>query len=128
MMARQGPQVESQTLWDQLQALARHLEPTYEALAAPVIHVEETRWPRLGSDAPAAGTVWDVASPTTAFYRILLGRLVEEGRHVLGDYRGTVVVDGYAVYEGARGTSRRGCGVCSGADPARGARRCGRCR
>jgi transposase len=104
MMAREGLIVESQTLWDQIQALARHLEPTYEALgrqalATPVIHVDETRWPRLGSSALSAGTVWGVATPTTAFYRILPGKSADEGRQVLGDYRGTVVVDGYAVYE-----------------------------
>ena len=104
MMAREGLIVESQTLWDQIQALARHLEPTYEALgqqalAAPVIHVDETRWPRLGSGALSAGTVWGVATPTTALYRILPGKSADEGRQVLGDYRGTVVVDGYAVYE-----------------------------
>lgn len=104
MMAREGLAVDSQTLWDQLQALARHLEPTYDALgrqalAAPVIHVDETRWPRLGSDGPAAGTVWGVATPTIAFYRILPGKSAEEGRQLLGGYRGTVVVDGYAVYE-----------------------------
>lgn len=104
MMAREGLIVESQTLWDQIQALARYLEPTYEALgrqalATPVIHVDETRWPRLGTDAPSAGTVWGVATPTVAFYRILPGKSADEGRQVLGDYRGTVVVDGYAVYE-----------------------------
>jgi transposase len=104
MMAREALIVESQTLWDQIQALARHLEPTYDALgrqalAAPVIHVDETRWPRLGSAAFSAGTVWGVATPTTAFYRILPGKSADEGRQVLGDYRGTVVVDGYAVYE-----------------------------
>lgn len=104
MMAREGLIVESQTLWDQIQALARWLEPTYEALgqlalAAPVIHVDETRWPRLGSGALSAGTVWGVATPTVAFYRILPGKSTEEGRQILGTYRGTVVVDGYAVYE-----------------------------
>jgi len=104
MMAREGLIVESQTLWDQIQALARWLEPTYEALgqqalAAPVIHVDETRWPRLGSGALSAGTVWGVATPTTAFYRILPGKSADEGRQILGGYRGTVVVDGYAVYE-----------------------------
>jgi transposase len=62
MMAREGLRVDSQTLWDQIQALARHLEPTYEALgtralAAAVINVDETRWPRLGSSSPSAGTV-----------------------------------------------------------------------
>ena len=104
MMAREGLIVESHTLWDQLQALARHLGPTYEALgrqalAMPVIHVDETRWPRLGSDAASAGTVWGVATPTVAFYRILPGKSADEGRQILGGYRGTVVVDGYAVYE-----------------------------
>jgi transposase len=55
----------------------------------------------LGSDRARcpAGTVWGVATPTTAFYRILPGKSADEERQVLGDYRGTVVVDGYAVYE-----------------------------
>src|SRR6266850_5701199 len=49
MMAREGLIVESQTLWDQIQAIARHLEPTYDALGrraleAPVINVDESRW------------------------------------------------------------------------------------
>jgi transposase len=103
MMAREGLVIDSQTLWDQIQALARHLEPTYEALgqralAAPVINVDETRWPRLGG-APATGAVWSVHAPTVSFYRILPGKSAEEGRQVLGGYRGTAVVDGYAVYE-----------------------------
>ena len=32
MMAREGLRVESQTLWDQIQAIARHLESAYAAL------------------------------------------------------------------------------------------------
>jgi len=104
MMAREGLRVDSQTLWDQIEALARHLEPTYEALgqralAAPVINVDETRWPRLGSTTPAAGTVWGVHAPTVSFYRILPGKSADEGRQVLGGYRGTAVVDGFAVYQ-----------------------------
>lgn len=104
MMAREGLHVDSQTLWDQIQVLARHLEPTYDALgaralAAPVINVDETRWPRLGSSSPSAGTVWGVHAPTVSFYRILPGKSADEGRQVLGGYRGTVVVDGFAVYE-----------------------------
>ena len=99
-MAREGLRVDSQTLWDQINALARHLEPTYEALgqralAAPVINVDETRWPRLGGTTPATGTVWGVHAPTVAFYRILPGKSTEEGRQVLGGYRGTAVVDGF---------------------------------
>jgi transposase len=104
MMAREGLRVDSQTLWDQIQVLARHLEPTYEALghralAAPVINVDETRWPRLGGTTPATGTVWGVYAPTVAFYRILPGKSADEGRQVLTGFRGTAVVDGFAVYE-----------------------------
>ena len=63
MMAREGLTVDSQTLWDQINAIAHHLEPTYAALGrraleAPVINVDETRWAMMGSLTPAKGTVW----------------------------------------------------------------------
>jgi transposase len=104
MMAREGLTVASQTLWDQINAIAHHLAPTYEALGrraleAPVINVDETRWPMMGSLTPAKGTVWTVRSPTVSFYRILPGKSADEGRQVLHGYRGTVVADGFAVYE-----------------------------
>lgn len=103
MMAREGLTVDSQTLWDQVNALARHLAPTYEALGrraleSPVINVDETRWTMMGSSKTAAGTVWGVRAPTVSFYRILPGKSADEGRQVLGGYRGTAVVDGFAVY------------------------------
>jgi transposase len=104
MMAREGLHVDSQTLWDQIYAIAHHLEPTYEALGrraldATVINVDETRWAIMGSTTPAKGTVWTVRSPTVSFYRILPGKSADEGRLVLKGYRGTVVADGFAVYE-----------------------------
>jgi transposase len=104
MMAREGLRVESQTLWDQIHAIARHLEPTYEvlgrrALEAAVINVDETRWGMMGLRLPAKGTVWTVRSPTVAFYRIWPGKSADEGRQVLYGYRGTVVADGFAVYD-----------------------------
>jgi transposase len=104
MMAREGLTIDSQTLWDQINAIARHLEPTYEALGqraleAPVINVDETRWPVMKALTPAKGTVWTVRSPTVSFYRILPGKSAEEGRQVLNGYRGTVVADGFAVYD-----------------------------
>jgi len=73
--------------------MARHLEPTYEALGhraldAPVINVDETRWAIMGTAKPATGTVWGVHAPTVSYYRILPGKSVEEGRAVLAGYRG----------------------------------------
>jgi transposase len=104
MMAREGLTVDSQTLWDQINAIAHHLEPTYAALGrraleGPVINVDETRWAMMGSLTPAKGTVWTVRSPTVSFYRILPGKSADEGRQVLNGYRGTVVADGFVVYE-----------------------------
>lgn len=104
MMAREGLMVDSQTLWDQINAIARHLEPTYEALGrralgASVINVDETRWPVMKAMTPAKGTVWTVRSPSVSFYRILPGKSADEGRQVLNGYRGTVVADGFAVYD-----------------------------
>jgi transposase len=104
MMARESLTVDSQTLWDQINAIAHHLEPTYEALGcraleAPVINVDETRWPVMKALTPAKGTVWTVRSSMVSFYRILPGKSVEEGRQVLNGYRGTVVADGFAVYD-----------------------------
>ena len=48
-MARQDLDVTTQTLWDQIAALALYLEPTYRALHAyvltsPVIGADETTW------------------------------------------------------------------------------------
>ena len=48
-MNRQGLIVDSQTLWDQTNALARHLQPPHEAiqthvLAQPCIGADETFW------------------------------------------------------------------------------------
>jgi transposase len=104
MMAREGLRVDSQTLWDQLNAIAHHLEPTYEALGrraleAPVINVDQTRWAIMGTPKPAAGTIWGVHAPTVSVYRIRPGKSTAEGREVLAGYTGIVVVDGFAVYE-----------------------------
>jgi hypothetical protein len=52
-----------------------------------------------GRRSPRPGTVWGVRTPTTAVYRILPGKSTDEGRQVLGDYRGIAVVDGFAVYK-----------------------------
>jgi len=106
MMRREGLESDSQTLWDQLNVLARHLEPVYDALGekvleSPVIHADETRWPLMGAKnkKKSAGTVWGVSSPDITYYRMLPTKSTEDGRKVLGSYSGIAVVDGYAVYE-----------------------------
>jgi hypothetical protein len=61
MMAREGLEVDSQTLWDQVHALAMHLKPPtkpcgkspFGAGAPP----DETRWPLLGKKGKSPGSV-----------------------------------------------------------------------
>ena len=105
--ARLGLDVTSQTLWDQLHALVPHLRPTYEAilatiLLAPVINADETHWHLLSGKASTERKrwyAWGISTPQLAGYAILDSRSMAAGRQVLAGYRGTVVADGYRVYE-----------------------------
>ena len=101
---RIGLEVRSQTLFDQAAALAKLLKPVYtrlgeRVLEAPVIHVDETRWPRLDKKAETNYTVWTRTTPDIAHYAILGSRSQSAADCLLKGYEGTIVVDGYAVYE-----------------------------
>jgi len=102
MMARQGLSVTSSTLWDQIEALARVLQPTAVALHAfvlshPVVGMDETRWPILHNERET-WTAWAVTCARAVSHRILESRSAVSAAAVLGDYSGTLMVDGYAVY------------------------------
>ena len=106
-LGRQGLVIDSQTLWDQINALARILSPVHDALQAtvlmqPVIGADETHWKLLGHKSAGGKTkrwqVWAITSEGAVCYRIKAGRSVEEAADVLGDFRGIVMCDGYAVY------------------------------
>ncbi len=106
MFRREGLVVERQTLWDQLEALADHLRPSYEALpseafTSPLIHADETHWYLLDKGPAKKWYAWTVASPDTVYHRILPSRSGATAKTVLGDYAGVVVVDGYAAYQTA---------------------------
>jgi transposase len=104
IMQREGLAIDSQTLWDQIEALARHLEPTYQALrgyvvAKPLLHADETPWYLLDEKPAKKWYVWCVAVGDAAYYWIRDGRGADEAREVLGTYHGIVVADGYKAYE-----------------------------
>jgi len=111
VMARQGLEVTSQTLWDQLDALARVLAPHHDAIHAhvlqqPVIGADETTWRLMGNEVNVRKKlrkskkwfVWAVAAPDGVSYRIFEHRSAEAAKAVLGDYGGQVITDGYAAY------------------------------
>jgi transposase len=103
IMQREGLEVGSQTLWDQLDALAGHVEPTYRelsrrALASPLVHVDETHWQLMAKSERKKYWAWCVTSPDTAYYRIFDNRAKGSAEQLLSGYRGTVMADGYGAY------------------------------
>jgi transposase len=104
MMRREGLAIDSQTLWDQLDAAATLLAPTYVALrqhvqAAPVIGADETWWRVLVGPGNKRWWAWSLTSETAVTYTILESRSQEAARQVLNGYQGIVVADGYGAYE-----------------------------
>jgi len=106
-LAREGLVVDSQTLWDQANALARVLSPVHDALQAavlsqPVIGADETHWKLMGKKTKGKKTkrwqVWAVTSEGAVCYRIKAGRSIKDAADVLGGYQGVVMCDGYVVY------------------------------
>jgi transposase len=109
IMGREGLSVDSQTLWDQIERLARVLQPAYERLpqylmTLPVLGADETHW-RLMDAKQARGSpskrwqVWTMAAPDAVYYRIQGSRSTDAARVLLGGFRGTVLCDGYTAYE-----------------------------
>lgn len=118
MFEREGLVVDSQTLWDQLSALAHHLQPSYEALpaavfASPLIHADETHWYMLDKGPGKKWYAWTVACAEAVYHRILPSRSGATAKQVLGSYKGIVMVDGYAAYQTATKSSADGAASCS---------------
>ena len=104
VMEREGLKIGSQTLWDQIDALAGHLKPTYEALcarvlASPRIGADETYWRLMGGEESSRWWVWCLTGDEGVVYRLCSSRSAKAASALLGGYRGIVIADGYGVYE-----------------------------
>jgi transposase len=104
IMTRQGLLIDSQTLWDQIDALARHLEPTYDALrkyvlGADVIGADETWWRLMQKKANKKWYAWGITTHDACWYEIADSRSAKVAAKVLEGYEGTVLCDGYKAYK-----------------------------
>lgn len=104
IMAREGLIVDTQTLWDQLEALARHLKPSYDGLrqyvlGADVIAADETWWRLMNEDSSKRWWAWGIATHDAVWYGIDPSRSAAAAKTMLGDYDGIVMCDGYAAYD-----------------------------
>jgi transposase len=104
MMWNEGLMVDSQTLWDQLNALERILNPAYvlihaHILAAQVLHADETRWMLLQKGGSKQWHAWALSTEDAVYYHIDPSRGAEVPIELLQGYKGVVMADGYVSYQ-----------------------------
>lgn len=108
-MATDGLIVDTQTLWDQIETLASHLQPSYEALRdrilrSDMVHADETTWRYLTKGNKKKWWAWGILGDNTVYYRIADSRATDVARQLLSGYKGIVMADGYSAYSSlARG-------------------------
>jgi len=103
-MARQKLFVETQTLWDQIDALAEILQPIYDALreyilGSDVIGVDETWWRLMQKKSTKKWWAWALTTHDACWFGIAPTRSAKAATRFIGDYEGIVVCDGYRAYE-----------------------------
>lgn len=107
MMLEQGLEIDSQTLWDQIFALAQ-LNKDLPArilahiLSQPCIGADETHWRYLGTrgqeEVSKRWYIWSVCCDNAVVHRLFDTRGHAAAVDLLGGYEGIVMADGYAVY------------------------------
>lgn len=106
IMARQGLVVDSQTLWDQLNALAKLLAAGQTRLHSYLlsqshIGIDETFWRLMGvNHENKRWQTWAVVTDDGVSYRILDSRSAETLDSILDGFSGVSMSDGYAAYGG----------------------------
>jgi len=98
IMRRHGLGVTTQTLWDQLDSLARRLKSTDDALLAhalkqPVIGVDQTSWGRLDGSLETPWQMWCITSPGVVCHRIRNDKGKDTFKDLLGPFKGVAVCD-----------------------------------
>ena len=111
-MGRRNLDIDSQTLWDQINALARHLEPTYQALCrqvleSDVVFADETFWRNHENKNTSKWWTWCAVSDKISSYRIEKSRSHDAAKRLLDGFEGIAMTDGYGAYQALAKSSRK---------------------
>jgi transposase len=111
IMGRQGLRIDSQTLWDQIYALAKMLGPAHARLREyllqkGVLGVDETHWRVIDSD-KHTWQVWALCAADAIYYQIEDSRSAQAAHALLGDYAGKLLCDGYSAYQSLKKSGGR---------------------
>lgn len=108
IMRRHGLKVTTQTLWDQLDGLAKRLVSTdagllRKTLQSQVIGLDQTSWKRLDGSSDKPWQMWCLTAPGVVCHRIRNDKGAATFKDLVGDYEGTIVCDALKTHEaGAR--------------------------
>jgi transposase len=108
ILRRHGLEVTTQTLWDQLDALARKFQlaevALFEhALSKSVIGLDQTGWKSLDGKKDKPWQMWCITAPGIVCHRIRADKGAETFKALVGKYVGTIVCDALKTHEaGAR--------------------------
>ena len=102
-MKREGLVVSSQTLWDQVNRLADHVETTYWGIrewvtAADVMGMDETPWPHIKRGGAKKWQLWAMRGRGAIWYALRNSRSGETAEDLLGDFEGWLMCDALGSY------------------------------
>lgn len=98
ILKRHGLVVTTQTLWNQLLAVADRLRPAWNALwkralDSPVIGLDQTSWKRLDDKDKKPWQMWCVTAPGLVAHRIRSDKGAKTFEELLAGFEGTIVCD-----------------------------------
>lgn len=101
IFGREGLAIDSQTLWDQVNALARLLEPAYErlkkeALKRPVVGIDQSHWKVIGH--AKTWQMWELSTSDICYFVIAKTKSAEDGIEIIAGFVGTLVCDALATH------------------------------
>jgi transposase len=108
IMRRHGLEVTTQTLWDQIDALARRVKLSdaallKHALTQSVIGLDQTSWGRLDGKLDKPWQMWCITAPGVVCHRIRDDKGADTFKELVGSYHGVIVCDALKTHEaGAR--------------------------
>ena len=120
-MKRQGLHVTSQTLWDQLDRLADHIETTYLGIkywifGADVVGMDETTWRLMKKGRTKKWQMWAIRGRGAMWFALRDSRSGATAAELLEGFEGWLITDGYKGYDKAvrqLDTSVRQAGCCT---------------
>ena len=101
IFGREGLVIDSQTLWDQVEVLARKFHPAWErlrfvALLDDVVGLDQTHWKVIGHS--KSWQMWELSNPRIAYFAIAESKGTKDGETILGNFKGTVLCDAFSTH------------------------------